>query len=112
MIGSLVKSARVSRNVGVCELAQLVGVSPTCISLLERDRTEVSLVTLKRLAAVLNVDYEDLVLASGKLPEGLRDVMKEDNTFSKIIHQLTACQVKGYLSGDHFSRIQRLLPAA
>ncbi|TKJ41172.1 hypothetical protein CEE37_05770 [candidate division LCP-89 bacterium B3_LCP] len=110
MSGKIIRNARLDQGIQSSELAKLVGVSPATISLLESGRTDVGPKTLKRIADVLRLDYEALLAVSGMIPPGLRDLMRNEPIFSKLIHRLTLCQIRGYLSDDHLVGISRLLP--
>jgi transcriptional regulator with XRE-family HTH domain len=61
MIGSRLKELRTARGLSLRALATAVGVSPTLLSQVEREVTEPSLSTLRRLADVYAVPVSELL---------------------------------------------------
>ena len=54
-LGEKLRQLRNERNISQRELAQLAGLSPNSISLIERDETSPSVATLRSLATALNI---------------------------------------------------------
>lgn len=54
-LGEKLRQLRSERNISQRELAQLAGLSPNSISLIERDETSPSVATLQSLATALNI---------------------------------------------------------
>jgi transcriptional regulator with XRE-family HTH domain len=54
-LGDKLRQLRSERNISQRELAQLAGLSPNSISLIERDETSPSVATLQSLATALNI---------------------------------------------------------
>lgn len=61
MLGQTLRRLREERNLTQTELADLLGVAPSFISLLERGERQPSVETLARLAGIFGVSYDDLL---------------------------------------------------
>lgn len=62
LLGGQVRAARLARGVGLRQLAARLGVSPGTLSAVEHGRTGLSAVRLGRIAALLDVPVEQLLL--------------------------------------------------
>lgn len=62
MVGAVIRSLRGSAGLNQRELADLVGISPSLLSLIESDRREPSIKLLKEIARVLEIPPASLVL--------------------------------------------------
>ncbi len=60
-IGDNLRRLRVLRALKQDELARMAGVSPSTVSLIERDLTEPHVTTIRKLAEALEVDPAELV---------------------------------------------------
>lgn len=74
--GHELRVVRKQRGLSLRRCAELAGISPTYLSKIETgDMPPPSEETLRRLAAVLLVDRDALMLASGKLPSDLAGLL-------------------------------------
>lgn len=81
LLGERIRDLRKSHGIGVKSFAEIVGVTPTYISQIERNITDPSLRVLRRIAKVLNVELT--LLFASDMPSdvlvtthGTRDVLK------------------------------------
>jgi transcriptional regulator with XRE-family HTH domain len=73
--GSELRGLRLKRGVGIKRLAQDLGISHTYISHIERGKTLPSETLIRKLAAYFNVNAEDLLLAAGKFPQDIEELL-------------------------------------
>lgn len=62
-IGNKIKELRVSKNLTIKQLADIVDCTPSLISQLERGKTDPSISMLKRIADALNVNIVDFFMS-------------------------------------------------
>ena len=91
-IGNTIKQIRLSKGVSQKQLAILTGLTPSYLSLLERDRREPSLAVVRRLATALEVPEEILIWDAIVLPS---DLSKDDRKICEMAKEL----VRRYLGG-------------
>jgi transcriptional regulator with XRE-family HTH domain len=73
--GSELRRLRLKQGVGIKRLAQDLGISHTYISHIERGKTLPSETLIRKLAAYFNVNAEDLLLAAGKFPQDIEELL-------------------------------------
>jgi len=74
MFGSFIRHRREELDLSLRHVARLMGVSPTYLSKMERDKEEVGTFTEKRcrsLARILELDPDKLVLLAGRIPSDI-----------------------------------------
>lgn len=62
MVGKRIKEWRIKRGLSISRLAQEAGVSKSYLSRIEKEEKNPSISYVKKIAAVLDVDVEDLIL--------------------------------------------------
>ena len=78
--GQKIKRLRKAKRITQLELAERIGVDFTYVSKIENDRTMRSPAesTIKRLADVLEVDSEELILLANKIPQNLQETIIQE----------------------------------
>ena len=72
-IGKSIRELRKSRQLAQHDLAELAGLTPSFLSLVENGKRHPSLTVLQRIASALNVPEEVLIWDAVELPDGLAD---------------------------------------
>lgn len=75
--GKRLRQLRRARQLGMKELARRVDVDPSFLSRVERGLVSAPRVLVLRVAALLGVDAEPLLLQAGHLPEDVRTMLAE-----------------------------------
>lgn len=77
--GQVIRTARIGKGYSQRELAMLIEVDFTYLSKLESDRTEYSPkeYVIQQLAHYLELNCEELVCLTGRLPERYQDFLKD-----------------------------------
>jgi len=75
--GSRLRHLRLERNLGIKKLARELRISYTYISHIERGKIRPSKDLIRRMAACFGVDQEDLLLASGRFPKDIEEILNE-----------------------------------
>jgi transcriptional regulator with XRE-family HTH domain len=93
--GALVRRERVAREIGLREMAKLIGVSPTYLSKVERDEFRPPAEDkVKAIAKIIGRDTDELLALAGRVASDLADVIKrhprEMATFLRAANGLTA----------------------
>lgn len=78
--GQKIKRLRKAKRITQLELAERIGVDFTYVSKVENDRTMRSPAesTIRKIAEVLGIDSEDLILLANKVPQNLQDTIVQD----------------------------------
>jgi transcriptional regulator with XRE-family HTH domain len=79
--GSFTRRQREAREISLREMAKLIGVSPTYLSKVERDKipppTEAK---VKAIARIIECDADELLARAGRLSSDLLDIIKSHPT--------------------------------
>jgi transcriptional regulator with XRE-family HTH domain len=93
--GTLVRRERKAREIGLREMAKIIGVSPTYLSKVERDEFRPPAEDkVKAIAKIIGRDADELLALAGRVASDLADVIKrhprEMATFLRAANGLTA----------------------
>src|SRR5208282_5528525 len=76
--GAFVRRERVAKEIGLREMAKMIGVSPTYLSKVERDEfappTEDK---VKAIAQIIGCDVDELLARAGRVASDLSDIIKQ-----------------------------------
>jgi transcriptional regulator with XRE-family HTH domain len=73
--GPELRKLRIEKKIGMKRLARDLGISYTYISHIERGKTLPSETLIRKLAAYFSVNAEDLLLAAGKFPQDIEELL-------------------------------------
>lgn len=97
MLGELIKTARINKNMTTSDVSVVIGVSQGYISKIELDQKQPSLPLLEKLSETLEIPYDELLIASGYLDKSkYLGLIQENNQLRELNERLT---------GDLFDRI-------
>ena len=103
--GATLRSRRMARRVSLRRVAALAGLTPSYLSQIERDRIRPPAErVIRRLAAVLVCDAEELLCLAGRLPD---DVSRQLRNRPRLLHRLI--RSTGRYDDDQIDRICRAL---
>jgi transcriptional regulator with XRE-family HTH domain len=75
--GALVRREREAREIGLREMAKLIGVSPTYLSKVERDEFPPPAEDkVKAIAKIIECDPDDLLARAGRVASDLSEIIK------------------------------------
>jgi ribosome-binding protein aMBF1 (putative translation factor) len=75
--GAFVRRERVAKEIGLREMAKMIGVSPTYLSKVERDEfSPPAEDKVKAIAKVINCDADELLARAGRVSSDLSDIIK------------------------------------
>lgn len=102
-LGERIRRKRAELKLGLRETAAKVGISPTYLSRIETmaEKTPPAEDVIRKLATLLNDNFDELMQLAGRVPEDVEKVIKSDPTMSAFLR--TAKQHK--LSGDDLMKI-------
>ena len=75
--GLKLRQLRTEKKVGMKRLARDLGISHTYISHIERGKAQPSESLIRKFAAYFGVDEEDLLLAAGKFPHDIEELLDQ-----------------------------------
>ena len=76
--GAYVRRVREGRGIGLREMARKIGVSPTYVSMIERDEFPPPAENkIKAIAEVLGLNIDELLAIAGKIPSDLVQIIKK-----------------------------------
>lgn len=77
MFGAFIRSKREAQEIGLREMAKMIGVSPTYLSKIERDEfTPPTEEKVLAIAKILDCDPDELLAMAGRVPSDLADIIK------------------------------------
>jgi transcriptional regulator with XRE-family HTH domain len=95
--GALVRREREAKELGLREMARMIGVSPTYLSKVERDEFPPPAEDkVKRIAEILGRDADELLALAGRVSSDLADIIREHPRELAALLRTT----KGLTSGD------------
>jgi len=76
--GAFVRQEREEREIGLREMAKMIGVSPTYISKVERDEFPPPAEDkVRKIAEIFNIDVDELLARAGKVSSDLSEIIRE-----------------------------------
>lgn len=77
--GQYLRGAREAKKISLRKFAEKVGKTPTYISKIERNELETkpSEELVRRIAEELNLDFDDLIIRAGRIPEEITNIINE-----------------------------------
>jgi transcriptional regulator with XRE-family HTH domain len=76
--GELVRGRRVEKEIGLREMAKMIGVSPTYLSKVERDEFPPPAEDkVRKIAEILGCDADELLARAGRVSSDLSEIIKE-----------------------------------
>ena len=76
--GALVRREREAKEIGLREMAKMIGVSPTYLSKVERDEfSPPAEDKVKKIAKIIDCDADDLLARAGRVSSDLSDIIKQ-----------------------------------
>lgn len=79
-LGNIIKNARKAKNYSQRELAKLSGIDYTYLSKIENDKTDYPPTerVIRLLARELDLNGEELIFLTGRIPENVREYLIEN----------------------------------
>ena len=75
--GAFIRREREAKEIGLREMAKLIGVSPTYLSKVERDEfTPPAEDKVKAIAKIIKCDSDDLLARAGRVSTDISDIIK------------------------------------
>jgi transcriptional regulator with XRE-family HTH domain len=75
--GEFVRRERVAKEIGLREMAKMIGVSPTYLSKIERDEFRPPVEDkVRAIAKIINCDADELLARAGRVSSDLSDIIK------------------------------------
>jgi len=75
--GAFIRRKREERELGLREMAKMIGISPTYLSKCERDEFDPPTEErIRRIAEILQCDAEELIARAGRVPADLAKIIK------------------------------------
>jgi transcriptional regulator with XRE-family HTH domain len=76
--GAFVRRERMVREIGLREMAKMIGVSPTYMSKVERDEFPPPAEDkVRRIAAIIGCDVDELLARAGRVSSDLSEIIKQ-----------------------------------
>jgi len=100
--GASIREAREAKGISLRDLAKRIVVSPTFLSKVETEDWKPKEDKLRKIAAILEMDGDELVARAGRVPSDLTDIIKKHGAKSELAALLRI--TKGY-SADEMSKL-------
>lgn len=103
--GAFIRAERERREIGLREMAKMIGVSPTYLSKVERDEYPPPAEDkVKAIAKIIECDPDDLLARAGRVASDLSEIIKR--------HPVELAALLRTTKGLHADEVARLLGAA
>ena len=76
--GTLLKTLRQNKNIGIKTLAPDLNVSYTYLSKIENNKATPSKSLIKKIAKYFNYNVDELLLSANKIPEDIRQILQNN----------------------------------
>ena len=101
--GDIIREARMQREITLRKFAEMVGVSPTYLSQIERgEYSPPSVARIEKIAQILKLDIDLIVALAKRTPPSLSAAMnkhpKQVADFLRLVPQLTEEQMDQFLA--------------
>ena len=103
--GAIIRAARESKDISLRALAKRIEVSPTFLSKVETEDWKPKEDKLRKIAAILELDADDLVARVDRVPSDVADILKKHGAKSELATLLRI--TKGY-SATEMSKLVQL----
>jgi transcriptional regulator with XRE-family HTH domain len=101
--GEFVRRKRVEKEIGLREMAKMIGVSPTYLSKVERDEFPPPAEDkVRKIAAIIGCDVDELLARAGRVSSDLSEIIKQHPREMAALLRTT----KG-LTADDVTRLAR-----
>jgi transcriptional regulator with XRE-family HTH domain len=101
--GAFIRQSREGKEIGLREMAKMIGVSPTYLSKVERDEFPPPAEDkVRAIAKIIGHDADDLLARAGRVSSDITDIIKQHPVELAALLRTT----KG-LSADDISRLAR-----
>ena len=86
-LGERIRRKRAENNLGLRETANKIGISPTYLSHIETmvEKTPPAEEVIRKLANLLNDDFDELMTLAGRVPQDVEKVIKADPTMPAFL---------------------------
>lgn len=75
--GSFLRARREEKEIGLREMAKMIGVSPTCLSKVERDEFQPPVEEkVRAIATIIGCDADELLALAGRVSSDLSEIIK------------------------------------
>jgi transcriptional regulator with XRE-family HTH domain len=88
-LGQVIRDARVAAGQSLREFARNLGITPSYQSDIENDRRIPSEEVLKKIAGLLNLDFEDLMALGGRFGEDAERYLRRHPTAGALFRKLS-----------------------
>jgi transcriptional regulator with XRE-family HTH domain len=88
--GTLIRTLRMHRKISLRKFAEIVGISPSYLSMVERGETTLPTEdTIVKIAQALDYDTDELLGYAGKIASDVKQIILQDpSRIAKIIRNL------------------------
>lgn len=96
-LGERVRRKRAEQKLGLREAATKVGISPTYLSRIETmdEKTPPAEDVIRKLAALLNDNFDELMQLAGRVPEDVESVIRADPTMPAFLRSVKEHNLSG-----------------
>lgn len=95
-LGDVLRDARISKDLGLRELARSLSKSPSYLSDIENDRRVPSEEVLGELAELLDLDFEELMALAGRLGDATRRLVEKNPEAVSLFRKLSSLPPKDF----------------
>ena len=100
--GALIRREREAKEIGLREMAKMIGVSPTYLSKVERDEFPPPVEDKVKAIAILGCDADDLLARAGRVSSDISEIIKR-----RPVERTALLRTTKGMTADEISRLAR-----
>ena len=107
-LGDLINKARVTKRLSLRGLAREVGIVPSYLADIENDRRTPSESVLRRISAILDLDFDDLMQQAGRLGEEAEHYLRQERLAGQLFRRVAETNLDQEALQELLNKLEQL----
>ena len=107
-LGDLINKARVAKRLSLRGLAREVGIVPSYLADIENDRRTPSESVLRRISAILDLDFDALMQQAGRLGEEAEHYLRQEKLAGQLFRRVAETNLDQEALQELLNKLEQL----
>ena len=107
-LGDLINKSRVTKRLSLRGLAREVGIVPSYLADIENDRRTPSESVLRRISAILDLDFDDLMQQAGRLGEEAEHYLRQERLAGQLFRRVAETNLDQEALQELLNKLEQL----
>ena len=107
-LGDLINKSRVTKRLSLRGLAREVGIVPSYLADIENDRRTPSESVLRRISAILDLDFDDLMQQAGRLGEEAEHYLRHERLAGQLFRRVAETNLDQEALQELLNKLEQL----